>query len=548
MHTYDVLVIGSGAAGLRVALSLADGARVAVVSKDDLTDGSSPHAQGGIAAVMNADEDSIDLHIQDTLNAGAGLCNAEVVRAIVTQAKLAIEWLTRKGVRFSTNGDHYHLTQEGGHSQRRILHVADKTGAAIIATLAEQVKNHRNIDCFVKHTAIDLQLKHNRCIGALIYSNQQQRMLVFNAAYTVLATGGSSFVYLHTSNPSCTSGDGIAMAWRAGCRVANLEFNQFHPTCLHHPDANYHLITEVVRGEGGYLLLPNGERFMLCYDKRAEMAPRDIVARAIHTELKNHRLDCVYLDISHRSADFIKKTFPTIYSTCLKFNLDMTKEPLPVVPAAHYTCGGVMTDLNGQTDILGLYAIGEVAYTGLHGANRMASNSLLECLVFAANCAHAIKKHRREKNNPSKKMDYTDFWIPTLSGTAGEISAETLTQRVRKIMWDNVGIVRNNASLNNAKKELQPIFQKIETIFYNQPLSKSIIELRSIITVAMLTIESALYRKESRGLHYNTDYPKSSRQVMNTVLTLDTYPINANHVRYNSLKEETLKSENKNNL
>lgn len=521
MSTYDVLVIGSGAAGLSLTLSLADEARVAVISKDDLIDGSSPHAQGGIAAVMNTDEDSIDLHIQDTLNAGSGLCDVEVVKATVTQAKLAIEWLIRQGVRFSTDGDHYHLTQEGGHSRRRILHVADKTGAAIIATLVEQVKTHRNIDCFTKHTAVDLRLKHNRCVGVLVYSNQQQRMLVFNATCTVLATGGSSFVYLHTSNPSCTSGDGIAMAWRAGCRVVNLEFNQFHPTCLYHPSANYHLITEVVRGEGGYLLLPNGERFMLRYDKRAEMAPRDIVARAMHTELRKHQLDCVYLDISHRPADFIKKTFPTIYSTCLKFNLDMAKEPLPVVPAAHYTCGGVMTDLNGQTDILGLYAIGEVAYTGLHGANRMASNSLLECLVFAANCAHAIKKHRRERNNPSKRIYYVDSWIPTFSGMEEEISTETLTQRVRKIMWDNVGIIRNNTSLNNAKKELQPMFQQIETIFCNQqPLSRSLIELRNIITVAMLIIESALYRKESRGLHYNTDYPQSSSsQVTNTILT-----------------------------
>lgn len=520
MPTYDVLIIGSGAAGLGLALSLANGAGVAVVSKDDdLTAGSSPHAQGGIAAVMNADEDSVDLHVQDTLNAGGGLCDAEVVRATVTQAKSAVEWLIQQGVQFSSDGDHYHLTQEGGHSRRRILHVTDKTGAAIITTLAEQVKNHPNIDCFTNHTAIDLRIKHNRCIGALVYSNQQQRMLIFNATYTVLATGGSSFVYLHTSNPSCTSGDGIAMAWRAGCRVANLEFNQFHPTCLYHPGANYHLITEVVRGEGGYLLLSNGERFMPRYDKRAEMAPRDIVARAIHTELKNHQLDCVYLDISHRSANFIKKTFPTIYSTCLKFGLDMTKEPLPVVPAAHYTCGGVMTDLNGQTDIPSLYAIGEVAYTGLHGANRMASNSLLECLVFAANCARVIKKHHRERKNPVKRMSYVNAWIPAFAEMTEEISAETLTQRIRKIMWYNVGIVRSNASLNNAKKELQPLFRQIETIFPNQPLSKSLIELRSIITVAMLMIESALHRKESRGLHYNVDYPQTSSQGSNTILT-----------------------------
>ena len=520
MPIYDVLIIGSGAAGLALTLSLANKARVAVISKDGLIAGSSPHAQGGIAAVINTDEDSVDLHAQDTLNAGSGLCDTDVVRTTVMQAKSVVEWLTQQGVQFSTEGDRYHLTQEGGHSQRRILHVADKTGAAVITALAEQVKKHPNIDCFTKHVAIDLHLKRNRCIGALVYSNQQKRMLVFNATCTVLATGGSSFLYLHTSNPSCTSGDGIAMAWRAGCRVANLEFNQFHPTCLYHPGANYHLITEVVRGEGGYLLLPNGERFMPRYDKRAEMAPRDIVARAIHTELKNHQLDCVYLDISHRPADFIKKTFPTIYSTCLKFNLDITKEPLPIVPAAHYTCGGVMTDLNGQTDIPGLYAIGEVAYTGLHGANRIASNSLLECLVFAANCARVIKKkHHREGKNTAKKMNYVDAWIPIFTGMGEEISTETLTKRIREIMWDNVGIVRSNASLNNAKKELQPLLQKIETIFPNQPLSKSLIELRSITTVAMLMIESALYRKESRGLHYNVDYPQTSSQAVNTILT-----------------------------
>lgn len=523
MPTYDVLIIGSGVAGLGLTLSLADRVRIAVISKDDLTDGSSLYAQGGVAAVMNTDEDSIDLHIQDTLSTGVGLCDTDVVRATVTQAKSAVEWLIQQGVQFSTDGHHYHLAQEGGHSRRRILHVADKTGEAVITTLAEQVKNHRNIDCFTKHTAIDLRLKHNRCIGALVYSNQQQRMLIFNATCTVLATGGSSFVYSHTSNPSCTSGDGIAMAWRAGCRVANLEFNQFHPTCLYHSGANYHLITEVVRGEGGYLLLPNGERFMPRYDARAEMAPRDIIARAIHTELKNHQLDYVYLDISHRPADFIKKTFPTIYATCLKFNLDMTKEPLPVIPAAHYTCGGVMTNLNGQTDIPGLYAIGEVAYTGLHGANRMASNSLLECLVFSANCAYAIKKHHHERNherkNSVKKMNHVDSAIPAYTGMAEEISAEILIKRVRKIMWDNVGIIRSNASLNNAKKELQPLFQQIETTFLSQPISKSLVKLRSIITVAMLIIESALHRKESRGLHYNTDYPQSSSQAENTILT-----------------------------
>ncbi|WP_032075220.1 L-aspartate oxidase [Coxiella burnetii] len=526
MPTYDVLVIGSGAAGLGLALSLASEMRVAVLSKDDLTAGSSPHAQGGIAAVMNAADESVELHVQDTLNAGGGLCDPEAVRATVTQAKSAVEWLVQQGVQFTTDSkNNYHLTQEGGHSRRRILHAADKTGAVIVKTLAEQVLSHPNIDCFTDHIAIDLLIENNVCKGAEVYDGEQQRSLRFHATHTVLATGGASFAYLHTSNPNRTSGDGIAMAWRAGCRVANLEFNQFHPTCLYHPLANHYLITEVVRGEGGYLLLPDGKRFMPNYDDRAEMAPRDIVARAIDMELKKNNWDHVYLDISHRPADFIKKAFPTIYATCLNFGFDMTEGPLPVVPAAHYTCGGVMTDLQGQTDMARLYAIGEVAYTGLHGANRMASNSLLECLVFAASCARAIKRSAAPIPRLAEEAAHPFFSLDS-AGKPREDSrtVDDFIHQVRKIMWDHVGIVRSDIRLIKAKNDLQKLLQQINVVFPLQILSKSLIELRNVMTVAQLVVESALMRKESRGLHYNVDYPHPLTQARNTILHLNRSP------------------------
>ena len=522
MPTYDVLVIGSGAAGLGLALSLANKARVALLNKEEaLTAGSSFQAQGGVAAVMGVTDDSVELHVQDTLSAGCGLCDPAVVQAVLSQAKLAVEWLIQKGVQFTIDPKDpkkwYHLTQEGGHSKRRILHAADKTGAVVIKTLAKQVISHPNIDCFTSHMAIDLLIENKNCRGALVYDIKKHLCLTFTAYHTVLATGGASFIYLHTSNPNCTSGDGIAMAWRAGCRVANLEFNQFHPTCLYHPLSNCYLISEVVRGEGGYLLLPNGNRFMSSYDRRAEMAPRDIVARAIHTELQKNQLDYVYLDISHSSANFIKKAFPNIYSMCLKFGLDMTKEPLPVVPAAHYTCGGVITNLEGQTDIPNLYAIGEVSFTGLHGANRMASNSLLECFVFVANSARAILKTFRSPNsshNKEIKLESRDDSFLPFAYDASVVMPKNehpyldfLIRRVRKIMWDHVGIIRTNRGLHNAQKQLQEIIRQVNTLSL-QP-TKTFIELRNITTVANLIIQSALLRKESRGLHYNRDYPQT---------------------------------------
>ncbi|QHG92407.1 L-aspartate oxidase [Coxiella endosymbiont of Amblyomma sculptum] len=523
---YDVLIVGSGVSGLRLAISLADSkVRVALLSKEEIMTGSSPKAQGGIAAVMDTTNDSVDLHVQDTLNAGCGLCDSNVVWSTLSQAKSTIEWLVQRGIEFTRDSKKkYHLMQEGGHSRRRILHATDRTGEVVVKILAEQTIKHPNIDYFTNHMAIDLLIKNGICIGALVYDTEKHSYSAFTARHTVLATGGASFIYLHTSNPSCVSGDGIAMAWRAGCRVVNLELNQFHPTCLYHPLANCHLISEVVRGEGGYLLLPNGERFMPHYDKRAEMAPRDIVTRAIHTELQKHQLNCIYLDISHRSSDFIKKVFPTIYSTCLKFNLDMTKEPLPVIPAAHYTCGGIITDLSGKTDIPNLYAIGETAFTGLHGANRMASNSLLECLVFASNSAQAILKtlsSSTASKNEETKLNIEDCknlifpYIPT--SILRTSSYSDLLFYIQKIMWDYVGIVRTNKGLNHAKKQLQEITQQVDILSLKS--TKPFVELWNITTVANLTIRSALLRKESRGLHYNKDYPQTDDSyTRNTIL------------------------------
>lgn len=515
---YDVLVIGSGAAGLGVALSLADDMRVAIVSKDTLQAGSSQHAQGGIAAVMRAD-DSLSAHIHDTLLVGAGLCDPEMVAFTVAEAKSAIEWLVNRGVQFTTEKGQFHLTQEGGHSQRRILHADDKTGAAVVKTLSEQVFEHPQIDCLTNHTAIDLWMHQQNCVGAFVFDEAQNKTQAIRAKFTVLATGGASYLYLHTSNPDRTTGDGIAMAWRTGCRVANLEFNQFHPTCLYHPKAPRFLITEVVRGEGGHLVLPDGERFMPRYDKRAEMAPRDIVVRAIDTEMKNHQLDCVYLDITHRSADFIQKTFPTIYAQCLEYDIDITKERIPVVPAAHYTCGGVVTNRWGQTDVNHLYAVGEVAHTGLHGANRMASNSLLECLVFAASTAQNIKK----VFSLTQTLAITPSFAKPHSKNTVDLSE--LMTTIRRLMWHHVGIIRHNRGLKEAKYQLNLLSPQIQTLFETQSLSRSLIELRNMMTTAQLIVDSALLRKESRGLHYNSDYPALQKKATNTILIPEKIPM-----------------------
>ncbi|MEX0894726.1 MAG: L-aspartate oxidase [Balneolaceae bacterium] len=392
---YDVLVIGSGAAGLSFALRMADHAQIAVLSKSELKEGNTFYAQGGISAVLD-DADSIESHVEDTLAAGAGLCDPEIVQLVVSQGKSCIEWLLDLGVDFTRENQQLHLTREGGHSHRRVVHSADATGKAVEIPLVKHARKHKNIDIFEYHNAVDLITDNGRSDrrvhGAYVLDTRSNKVKVFRARTVVLATGGASKVYLYTSNPDVATGDGIAQAWRAGCRVANMEFMQFHPTCLFHPKARSFLISEAVRGEGGRLILPDGSEFMHEFDERGELAPRDIVARAIDHEIKRLGIDSVYLDISHRSAGFIKSHFPSIYERCLELDFDITREPIPVVPAAHYTCGGVLTDRNARTSIDGLYAIGEVACTGLHGANRMASNSLLECLVFAKQAAGDIRR------------------------------------------------------------------------------------------------------------------------------------------------------------
>ena len=529
-YDHDVLIIGSGAAGLRLALELADQVRVGVLAKRSLTEGSSLYAQGGISAVLDP-HDSIEAHVADTLNAGAGLCHAEVVRFVVERGPAAIRWLIDHGVPFTRDdkgpeGHAYHLTREGGHSHRRIIHAADATGKVIETSLAETVRAHSNIGLFEEHIAIDLItskklcLPEDRCLGAYVLDLKQARVDVFRARCVVLATGGASKVYLYTSNPDTASGDGIAMAWRAGCRIVNMEFNQFHPTCLYHPHARSFLITEAVRGEGGHLVLQSGERFLQRYDPRAELAPRDIVARAIDHEMKRAGLDCVYLDISHKPADFIKEHFPTVYAHCLELGLDMTREPLPVVPAAHYTCGGIATDLRGRTDIPGLYAIGETAHTGLHGANRMASNSLLECLVLAQAAGQDIMASLPQMPSPPEVPAWDESRV---TDSDEEVVVSHNWDELRRFMWDYVGIVRTNKRLERAQRRAELLQREIYEYYSHFRVTNDLIELRNLVQVAMLIIRSAQLRKESRGLHFTLDYPTpdDSRPPTDTVLSPD---------------------------
>lgn len=519
---FDVLIIGSGAAGLTLALSLPDHLQVAVISKESLDAGSTRWAQGGVAAVLDAD-DSVDAHVQDTLIAGAGLCHEPSVRFTVENSTDAIQWLIDIGVPFTQDKpDHFHLTREGGHSARRIIHAADATGHAISATLLARAQEKENLQLMQNHIAIDL-ITHEKlgveghgCVGAYFLNNTTGDVDVITAHAVVLATGGASKVYLYTSNPDGASGDGIAMAWRAGCRVANMEFNQFHPTCLYHPQAGSFLISEAVRGEGGKLLLPDGSRFMDNFDPRGELAPRDIVARAIDHEMKRLGADCLFLDISHKPVAFIREHFPTIYERCLELGIDITREPIPVVPAAHYTCGGVVTDTSGRTDIENLYAIGETACTGLHGANRLASNSLLECLVFARSAAQHITGN-------------TDFDAPFPQAPAWDASQVIDSDEdvvishnwdeLRRFMWDYVGIVRTSKRLLRARHRVQLLRQEIQEFYSNYRVSHDLLELRNLVDVADVIIRSALLRKESRGLHFSRDYPEPLPRAFDTVLT-----------------------------
>jgi L-aspartate oxidase len=523
---FDVLIIGSGSAGLTLALKLAKHAKVAVLSKDQLKESASLYAQGGISVVLDQ-TDSLQSHIDDTLEAGSGLCNEETVRFTVEHARESIEWLIKKGVSFTRDGmtsETYHLTQEGGHSHRRVIHSADATGREVETTLLAKAKQHENISLFPYHIGIDLITSHKhfkqqerKCYGCYVLDTKTNQTHTFTANQTVLATGGAGKVYLYTSNPDVSTGDGIAMGWRAGCRIANMEFVQFHPTCLYHSKAKSFLISEALRGEGAQLILANGERFMDKFHPKAELAPRDVVARAIDHEMKRLGDDCVYLDISAKGSAFIENHFPTIHKRCLKFGIDMTQEPIPVVPAAHYTCGGIVTDLNGQTDIENLYAIGETAHTGLHGANRMASNSLLECLVFARSSAKLIRK----KLQLQHAIPAIPEWDSSLVMPAREAVAVSHNwDELRRFMWDYVGIVRSTDRLKKAQQRLKLLKAEIKDYYSQHFISQDLLELRNLADVADLIIQSALARKESRGLHYTIDHPQtdSAQTAKDTVI------------------------------
>lgn len=522
--TCDVLIIGSGAAGLSLALQLAESYQVIVLSKGPLAEGSTYYAQGGIAAVFD-ENDSIESHVSDTLVAGAGLCDPAVVRYTAERAKDSLQWLIDLGVAFDQESDEagntrFHLTREGGHSHRRILHAADATGRAVQSTLTSRTLSHPNIRVLEQANAVDLITEQNvdgerRCIGAYVWSRSHGQVLSIAAKFTALCTGGASKVYQYTSNPDVASGDGIAMAWRAGCRVANMEFNQFHPTCLYHPKAHNFLLTEALRGEGAHLKRPDGSRFMPDFHELAELAPRDVVARAIDFEMKRLGADCMYLDISHQPAEFIRQHFPTIHEKCLSLGIDITKEPMPVVPAAHYTCGGVMTDLHARTDLPGLYAIGEVAYTGLHGANRMASNSLLECVVFARAAASDIAELMSKTPPPGPIRPWDESKV---SNSDEEVIIQHNWHELRLFMWDYVGIVRTEKRLERALRRVELLQQEIHEYYAHFRVTNNLLELRNLAQVARLIIESAMQRKESRGLHYTLDYPDPAEQTQPTIL------------------------------
>ncbi|MBM3350725.1 MAG: L-aspartate oxidase [Betaproteobacteria bacterium] len=531
MRQFDVLIIGSGLAGLSLALRTATNKKICLISKRRINDSASNWAQGGIAAVLN-DDDSIDAHIQDTLVAGAGLCDGAVTRKVVEHGKETIDWLIEQGVGFTREQDDsgYHLTREGGHSHRRVIHSADATGHAVQTTLAEKVRQHPNITLLENHIAVDLittkkvkdydveLFNSNTCLGAYVLDNTTGKVITIGAQHTVLATGGAGKVYLYTTNPDISTGDGIAMAWRAGCRVANMEFIQFHPTCLFHPHAKTFLISEIVRGEGGLLKLPDGTRFMPDHDPREELSPRDVVARAIDFEIKKRGIDCVYLDISHKPLEFIQGHFPNIYRRCLQLGIDISKEQIPVVPAAHYTCGGVMTDESGHTDINNLYAIGETACTGLHGANRLASNSLLECLVFGQAAAKDILA---QPDRPTPKLP--DWDESRVTDADEEVLIAHTWDELRRFMWNYVGIVRTDKRLSRALHRIHMLRDEVHEFYSNFKVSNDLIELRNLLQVAELIVKSAMARKESRGLHYSKDHPHTETEAVPTVLEPSNY-------------------------
>ena len=532
----DLVVVGSGAAGLTLALRTADFARVTVLSKGDLQEGATYYAQGGIAAVLD-DSDSVDSHVEDTLHAGVGLCHRDVVEHVVEHSASAVSWLVAQGVPFTTkstaeaasNGDapvdpaklaSLHLTQEGGHSHRRIIHATDATGRAVFQTLQRRAREHTNITLLEGCTAVDLVTETSgtgrTCVGVYVLVQASGRVEAVRSRFVALATGGASKAYLYTSNPDGASGDGIAMAWRAGCRVANLEFNQFHPTCLYHPHAKSFLITEALRGEGAYLELPDGTRFMPDFDDLAELAPRDIVARAIDHEMKRLGCDCVYLNITHKPADFVKAHFPNIYERCLCFGIDITRDRIPVVPAAHYTCGGVMVNTQGETNISNLYAIGETSFSGLHGANRMASNSLLECFVIAFGAADSI----RARFDRTTLIDRINPWDESrVTDSDDEVLVSHDWDEIRRFMWDFVGIVRTSKRLQRARSRISVIREEVRDYYIKHRVTNDNLELRNLALVAELIVNSALQRQESRGLHFTLDFPDTLARAKDTILS-----------------------------
>ncbi len=516
---HDVLIIGSGAAGLSLALHLPRHYRVALLSKADLNQGSTYWAQGGMAAVLH-NRDTVDSHVEDTLAAGAGLCHREAVEFTVSNSRRCVEWLVAQGVDFDLREDQeereFHLTMEGGHSHRRIIHSADRTGMAISEVLTRRAQEAKNIEVFTHRVAVDLVTAEGCCQGAYILNRESGHVDLFQARSVVLATGGASKAYLYTSNPDGASGDGIAMAWRAGCRVANLEFNQFHPTCLYHPKAKSFLITEALRGEGAHLLLPDGSRFMHRFDERGELAPRDVVARAIDHEMKRLGADCLFLDISHKPAAFLESHFPTVMSRCREFGIDISSEPIPVVPAAHYTCGGILVDTRGRTDLAGLYAIGESSCTGLHGANRMASNSLLECIVYAEAAAGDIAGRLEQVPVPSPAPAWDESQV---TDSDEDVVISHNWDELRRFMWDYVGIVRTNKRLQRALRRVELLQTEIAEYYGNYKVGNDLLELRNLAMVAELMIRCAISRKESRGLHYTLDYPAALAEADDTILT-----------------------------
>lgn len=510
-NSCDILIVGSGVAALSFALKLPSEKKVFLLTKESVPDTNSAMAQGGIASVSEK-SDSFESHIQDTLEAGAGLCNIEAVRNIVEQAPARIEELIHWGVDFDKD-----LTREGGHAHRRIYHFEDQTGAEIHKKLWLQVQKKSNIQVFENHFAIDLIINKqaapttvgpNKVIGAYVLNKKMDRVEIFKSHCTVLASGGAGKVYLYTSNWGGATGDGIAMAYRAGCRIANLEFMQFHPTCLYHKDSRNFLITEAIRGEGGELLNSKGEAFMKNHHPMGSLAPRDIVARSIDAEMKKTGEPCVYLDISSKTPEFIKSHFPMIYSKCLEYGIDMTKQPIPVVPAAHYLCGGIVTDIHGQTDLPHLFAIGEVAQTGLHGANRLASNSLLECLAMAHNASLKIENSWSEIAAAELlKFQPAEWKKPEATNSDEMIVISHMWDEIRRLMWNYVGIVRSTKRLERANHRLKNIMTEVKEYYSNMKIHSDIIELRNIAIVADLTVKCALKRKESRGIHFSIDYP-----------------------------------------